>query len=286
MNQDGDHPLELIIVDDSSADGTVRLIQQLYGSDPRVRLIACERNVGPGEARNQGLATAGGEWIALIDADDAWTENRLSRLLPLCTAEVDVLFDNLIGYDEPADVVTGLLFACLPASMTIAAMAADRVRGSKFNYGYLKPLIRRDFLRRTDSRYPEVRISEDLLFYLELLIKGARTKTTDEGFYLYTTSFGQVSGRSSALSSTVPNDELVANSLDSLAARYRHRLDHEDLDAISGRADRLRQYASLNCLYDKWKKRRYFAAARQFLADPPVRKQLAQALVRRVLRAR
>ncbi len=281
LMQQGDHALELIIVDDCSSDETAQLIQELYGSDPRVNFIASERNAGPGAARNRALAEAKGEWIALIDADDAWTRNRLNALAPLCTGDTDVLFDNLIGYDQAAEVETGLIFPSLPERMTVPAMAADRAPGTTFNYGYLKPLIRRDFLRRTKVRYPEVRISEDLLFYLEVLVNGARTKTTNEGFYIYTTSVGQSSGRRSILSATVPDDELVSNLLDGLAAKYARQLSAAELESISSRADRLRRHAPLNRMYDDWTRGRYFTVARQCLTDKADRQQLLNALSRR-----
>lgn len=282
LNQEGDHALELIIVDDCSHDGTPQLIQQRYGSDSRVTLIVTERNAGPGAARNQALALAKGEWIALVDADDAWTTDRLSALMPLCTSDVDILFDNIIGYDAAAEVRTDLLFISLPQVMTVPAMAADRAPGTTFNYGYLKPLIRRDFLCQANIRYPEVRISEDLLFYLEVLANGARTKATNEGFYLYTTSVGQSSGRRSTLSATVPDDELVSNLLDGLAAKYACRLGAAELESISSRADQLRRHAPLNRMYDDWTRGRYLTVARRCITDKAARQQLLHALSRRL----
>jgi succinoglycan biosynthesis protein ExoO len=282
LAQQGDHPIELIIVDDCSSDDTAQLIADRYGSDPRVVFIASERNGGPGAARNKALARARGEWIGLLDADDAWTSDRLSALLPLCTEEVDVLFDNIIGYDQAAEVKTGLLFPALPQQMTVKAMAADRAPGSKFNFGYLKPLVRRDFLRRMEVRYPEVRISEDLLFYLEIVISGARTRTTNDGFYIYTTTLGQISGRPSTLSTSIPDDELVSDLLDRLAAKYRSELEADDLDAIASRADRLRRLAPVSRLHEDWTEGRYLAVAWQCVAEPVARRHLARALARRL----
>ena len=284
LRQEGGHALELIIVDDRSHDGTHQFIQRRYGSDPRVHLIISDRNAGPGAARNQAIDQATGRWIGLIDADDAWTPDRMSNLLPLCGEAVDIVFDNLIGYDQAAGARTGSLFPSLPDRMTVAAMAADRVPGSRFNFGYLKPLIRRDFLRRAQIRYPTARISEDLLFYLEILVNDAQTRTADEAYYVYTTSVGEISGRSSGVSATVPDDELVGGLLDDLADKYRDRLEADDLKAISSRADRLRRLASVNRLYQDWIKGRYLAVARQCLVDRTARQHLVTALSKRLRR--
>jgi glycosyltransferase involved in cell wall biosynthesis len=66
-------PLEIIIVDDGSTDGTAELAASL-GKDIR---YVYQRNRGPSAARNTGLAMARGEVIAFLDADDYWPPNKL-----------------------------------------------------------------------------------------------------------------------------------------------------------------------------------------------------------------
>ena len=60
---------EAIVADDASDDGTAAVAES-FG--PRVKVVRSERNVGPAAARNLALAQAGGELIALLDADDYW----------------------------------------------------------------------------------------------------------------------------------------------------------------------------------------------------------------------
>ena len=65
---------EVIVVDDGSRDGTESLIREHY---PRVRYLR-QRNGGVSRARNLGIAAARGEWIALLDSDDAWLPTKLA----------------------------------------------------------------------------------------------------------------------------------------------------------------------------------------------------------------
>jgi len=71
---------EVVVVDDASADGTAEAAQ---GIDPRVRVLRSEVNLGPAGARNRALEEAGGELVALLDADDAWEPGYLEAQLAL-----------------------------------------------------------------------------------------------------------------------------------------------------------------------------------------------------------
>lgn len=68
---------ELIIVDDGSVDKSLDVIKNIL--DPRIKVIQ-QANQGEGPARNTGMAEARYDWIALLDADDAWSINHLNEL--------------------------------------------------------------------------------------------------------------------------------------------------------------------------------------------------------------
>ena len=68
---------ELIVVDDGSTDGTVKMILSKY---PAIHLHR-QGHTGVSSARNAGVALASGEWIAFLDSDDAWLPEKLERQL-------------------------------------------------------------------------------------------------------------------------------------------------------------------------------------------------------------
>lgn len=74
---------ELILVDDCSADEGAALINRLLTEQPdgRIRLICKEKNEGAARARNTGVDQAKGRYLAFLDADDVWTEDKLEREL-------------------------------------------------------------------------------------------------------------------------------------------------------------------------------------------------------------
>ena len=68
---------ELIIVDDLSTDNSVRKIKELQKLDERIKLIELKSNGGAANARNTAIEHANGEFIAFIDSDDIWVDEKL-----------------------------------------------------------------------------------------------------------------------------------------------------------------------------------------------------------------
>jgi teichuronic acid biosynthesis glycosyltransferase TuaG len=67
---------ELLIVDDCSNDQTVNVVTPFL-KDPRIRLICNDTNLGGAGSRNVAIKFATGQYIAFLDSDDLWTQNKL-----------------------------------------------------------------------------------------------------------------------------------------------------------------------------------------------------------------
>lgn len=80
-------PVEVIVVDDGSTDNTREL---MAGYRDRVRILT-QPNKGVSAARNLGVREAKGEFIALLDSDDAWTPEKLCVQMDFMTADPEVL---------------------------------------------------------------------------------------------------------------------------------------------------------------------------------------------------
>ena len=70
-------PLEIVVVNDGSTDGSELLVEELR--HPLIRLIH-QPNAGVSAARNKGIEKSKGEWIALLDADDEWKPDYLETI--------------------------------------------------------------------------------------------------------------------------------------------------------------------------------------------------------------
>ncbi|HHF3121366.1 TPA: glycosyltransferase family 2 protein [Vibrio diabolicus] len=73
---------ELIIVDDRSTDNTWQVIQTYADKYDNIRVYQNKENLGAGASRNFAIKKAKGRFIAFLDSDDLWMENKLAEQIP------------------------------------------------------------------------------------------------------------------------------------------------------------------------------------------------------------
>src|SRR5579859_7161279 len=84
---------ELIIVDDGSTDGTLKLAHDL--DDPRIRIVAQPNNQGKGAALRRGFAEARSDYVIVQDADLEYDPADYEEVLtPLLQDKADVVFGS------------------------------------------------------------------------------------------------------------------------------------------------------------------------------------------------
>ena len=101
--------LEIIVIDDGSTDASLSVLNGYASSDSRIKLLQQE-NSGPSVARNKGLASATGDLIFFLDADDTIEPESLYALV-----------EDFIATD--ADLVIGAFRKFLPDGSPVGGFA-------------------------------------------------------------------------------------------------------------------------------------------------------------------
>jgi succinoglycan biosynthesis protein ExoU len=182
---------EVIVVDDASTDNTAAVAECANDATGRLRIIRLDRNEGPAAARNHALDRTALPFVSMLDADDYMLPNRLERLVREAEAGYDLVADDIVLLNDGSDEVVGSLFDIaprVPGEVGFAAFVIGNLSdpgAPRRELGYLKPLIRRDFLERHRLRYdPTLRLGEDFMLYATALASGARFRLVIAGGYV------------------------------------------------------------------------------------------------------
>lgn len=262
--------VEVIVVDDASTDHTPDLIAETAQRDARVKPLFLTRNLGPSAARNRGLDIARGRWVAILDADDWFLPGRLAALIARAeAADADLISDDLLLHDEEAGAPVGPMFGAEPLPPVIEAAAfvwgnLPDPRQPRRGLGFLKPLMRRDFLERQGLRYPEaMRFAEDYAFYLAALMAGGRWIAAPEAGYVYAV-------RGASLTATHRAEDLFRLCAVDAAALATPRLDPRLRTALRAHLLSVQQRAAWAGFIDAFKAGRLRELMRMATMNPRV----------------
>lgn len=196
--------VELIIVDDCSADNTAHVVAELQKRYPQIIFFRNVVNGGPSIARNKALELATGEWIAVVDADDTIQPSRLHAMVEAAQqSHADIVFDDLAltrenqsGGAHKRLIGKAHAFRVQGEWAIGSYTALNKPYESPVVIGFLKPLFRRSFLEKHGLRYNgELYNSEDYILILECLIHGAKITYLDAALYDYYIYSSSLSGK-------------------------------------------------------------------------------------------
>lgn len=176
---------ELIIVDDRSSDDTPAMIDAMQSE--KIRVFHNPENMKTARTRNFAVSQAKGEWIALLDSDDAWTEDKLQKQVELLnrTPEAVLLFTGSAFMDEEGKRKDFILHA--PEKIDFNEILKQNLVSNS------SVLVKKEYLVKHPFPQGAV-IHEDFAVWIEILREVPYAYGIDEPLLIYRISSNQKSG--------------------------------------------------------------------------------------------
>lgn len=177
-------PLEIILVDDGSDDGTP-LICDRYGKEHENIKVLHRINGGPSAARNSGLALASGDYIGYVDGDDFVEPEMYQEMLNACVetgAQIAICTYRQIGEGGEEIHPTG-------NRVEMTGQEAMEIYVSGHPQYHIYPSVWSKLFERSllsDIHFVEGRKSEDIMYTTWALAKAEKCVFLDTPYYNYT----------------------------------------------------------------------------------------------------
>ena len=181
---------EIVLVDDGSTDGTADVLDDWAHTHPTLIRVLHEPNSGwPGRPRNEGVATALGDYVQFVDNDDLLAPRALERMLAAARdCDADVVLGKMssdfrgINHEVYRDNQLGVTLATFPLVESLTP----------------HKMFRRDFLVHHGLRFAEGPLHlEDQLFCMNAYVRASSVAVVgDEQCYFYKrrSGFGRNAG--------------------------------------------------------------------------------------------
>lgn len=176
---------EMIIIDDCSTDNTVSIVKKEQDADSRIKLIVLDENSGAAVSRNTGIRAAKGKYLAFLDSDDLWKEDKLEK-------QVNFMLENnyLFTYtsysimDQHGDLLNKSVIA--PPKLDYKFLL--KKPGS---IGCLTVMLDREKI--DDVLMPNIKTRQDFALWLKVLRNGVTAYGLNESLSLYRKVPGSIS---------------------------------------------------------------------------------------------
>ncbi len=196
--------LEVIVVDDCSTDGSLELCRELYGNNERVRIIQQPKNGGPGAARNTGIRSASGEYVAFVDSDDAILPDTLRNLFEAAQKfGADVVHNTKACYplpdgegnmplkliDDSVELFINDMDKNPYTEVTLLSddfvLRLEEWKNRRIAWSVWSKLFRREFILSNEIFFSDMKLAEDMVFCFECLFRTNKYVIVPGGGYIY-----------------------------------------------------------------------------------------------------
>lgn len=177
--------IEIIVVNDNSTDGSYNIIIEYAKKDNRFVVVNLTETKEQGNARNEGLKIAKGEYITFMDSDD-WVANDFIEVLynEIEKDNLDMVSASQYFYDNLQKKVVDINM--IPAKVLNESSIETLLipRKKFFIIPVWQKIYKKKFLDDNNIKF-KLCWHEDNIFFFETLIKTTKRKFIDDKIYFY-----------------------------------------------------------------------------------------------------
>lgn len=173
---------EIICIDDGSTDSSVEQIKSMQEQHPQIHLMQQEHG-GAGPARNLGIQSAKGKYIAFLDADDEFMEpNALNTMVHACLKnQANICGSYRILCENGKECETGVLKDYkVPEKGCFI-----EYRDLQYDYDYQSYIYNREFLLQNNIWFPPYMRYQDPPFFVKAMAIAERFYVMPTVLYRY-----------------------------------------------------------------------------------------------------
>lgn len=180
--------IEIIVINDGSTDGSLRVLEQLAAEDSRIRLYS-QPNAGQSVARNNALKFATGDYIYFMDSDDIIEPDTFQVCVQKCEAQnLDFVFFDADILNKESKLAVPLLYNrsnCMDETEMYPGTLAmqKQLHARSYTPSPCLSLIRTAYLRKLKLRFHPGIIHEDQLFNALLYVQAGRVAYINRRFF-------------------------------------------------------------------------------------------------------
>ena len=157
--------IEIIIINDGSTDGSAKIAENRKKLDNRIEIVHLRRPLGAGVARNHGIRIAKGKWIAFLDSDDFYPNNRVLELLVDTAIKYDVTVCG--GSLYTVDSLDRIISKCIKHQVFDKEGYID-YSNYQFEGGFYRFIYRADIIKNK-IEFPNLKRYQDPPFLVKVL---------------------------------------------------------------------------------------------------------------------
>ena len=178
--------IEIIIINDASPDNSIYIINEFQKKDNRIVCIDKRVNQGVGQARNDGIVAARGEFVCFIDSDDLYSSDTVIEKLYSAAKDNNVqISGGMLEHQINESDIELVKYPKLEYGLTFDQFGLMKYSDYQYDCGYTQYIFNRLMLNKHNILFPKYSRFQDPPFFVKAMCTANEFYFINEPIYRY-----------------------------------------------------------------------------------------------------